>query len=211
MYGIENIGLFIVSGLILNILPGPDSLLIAGRSLSQGFKGGSAAALGIGAGTFVHIFAAMAGLSVVIATSATAFTVIKILGGLYLIYIAVSMILDRESAIQIDCPKQRKEPYRKIFIEGFLTNILNPKVAVFFLAFIPQFISPESQSHPMAFLILGVIFNVNGMLWCHFLAWTSAAVGERVVASGKVKKWLNRIAATMFGYFGIKLVLTAQS
>lgn len=211
MYGIENIGLFIVSGLILNILPGPDSLLVAGRSLTQGFKGGSAAALGIGAGTFVHIFAAMAGLSVVIATSATAFTVIKILGGLYLIYIAVSMIISRESTTSIDCAQPKQESLGKIFTEGFLTNVLNPKVAVFFLAFIPQFISPESQSQPLAFLILGVIFNINGMIWCHFLAWSSSAVGARVVASGNVKKWLNRLAATMFGYFGIRLVLTSQS
>ncbi len=211
MFGIENIGLFIVSGLLLNILPGPDSLLIIGRSASQGFKAGSAAALGIGTGTFVHILAAVVGLSAILATSAMAFTLVKVLGGIYLIYIAISMLLKGAGEPGDNLHELPRQPYGKIFMQGLLTNVLNPKIAVFFLAFMPQFIAVESDNKALAFLVLGVIFNVNGMLWCHFLAWMSATIGARMTASKRVSRWLNRLAATLFGYFGIKLALTTQS
>ena len=211
MFGIENLWLFVVSGFLLNLMPGPDSLLIVGRGASQGFKAGSCAALGIGTGTLVHVLAAAVGLSAILATSAMAFTVVKIVGGLYLVYMAVSMILADRKTQRKETTQPVKASLSKIYYQGFLTNVLNPKVAIFFLAFVPQFISEVSENKAMAFIVLGLIFNINGMLWCHFLAWVSSSAGKKFSASDRMKRWLNRVAASLFGYFGIKLVLSTQS
>lgn len=210
MFGIENLWLFVLSGLLLNILPGPDSLYIVGRSVSQGFKAGSAASLGIGAGTMVHVVAAALGLSVILATSAAAFTIVKIIGCVYLLYIGLTMIFDKSTETSAVQGSPGRSPYTKIFYQGFLTNVLNPKIALFFLAFVPQFISAESVDKALAFIILGLIFNFNGMIWCHMLAWSSASLSKRISANRRMKRWLNRLAGTLFGIFGIKLALSAQ-
>lgn len=209
MLGINDLWLFVLSGILLNILPGPDSLYIISRSASQGFKAGSVAALGIGSGTLVHIFAAALGLSAILATSATAFMVVKIIGALYLISIAISMILSRAQPTSKVAAVQPM-PLRRIFRQGFLTNVLNPKVALFFLAFVPQFIDPASTHKALAFIVLGLIFNVNGMIWCHLLAWSSAHARRRVKQNPRLTLWLNRLAGGLFGYFGVKLAFSTQ-
>ncbi|WP_193165695.1 LysE family translocator [Microbulbifer hainanensis] len=210
MFGIENLWLFVLSGLLLNILPGPDSLYIIGRSASQGFKAGSAAALGIGAGTLVHILAAALGLSVVLATSGELFTAIKLVGCAYLLYIGLTMF--RSQSGRADASRKVEPvPRLKIFYQGFLTNVLNPKVALFFLAFVPQFIAADSDNKALAFILLGLIFNFNGMLWCHFLAWSSASVSRKFTTSERARRWLSRVAGSLFGVFGIKLALSVQS
>lgn len=214
MFGTHDILLFIISGLVLNMIPGPDSLLIIARSAAQGWRAGSAAALGIGSGTFVHIFAAAIGLSAVLATSSTAFAVVKYLGAAYLLYVGMSLILSKQQrAADAEKPLAVPSPmsYRRIFVQGFLTNVLNPKIAVFFLAFVPQFISQESTSKAFAFIMLGCIFNFNSMLWCHFLAISSAFASRRVQASKSITLWLNRIVGALFVSFGIKLVLAERS
>jgi threonine/homoserine/homoserine lactone efflux protein len=214
MFGTHDILLFIISGLLLNMIPGPDSILIMARSATQGWRAGSAAALGIGAGTFVHIFAAAIGLSAVLATSSTAFAVVKYMGAAYLLYVGISLILSKKQRTS-DSEQTLVAPlslsYKRIFMQGFLTNVLNPKVAVFFLAFVPQFISPDSSHKALAFIMLGCIFNFNGMLWCHFLAISSAFASKRVQASATVALWLNRLIGGVFISFGLKLALAERS
>ncbi|MBI3524810.1 MAG: LysE family translocator [Betaproteobacteria bacterium] len=213
MFGTHDLALFIISGLLLNMAPGPDSLLIMARSAAQGWRAGSAAALGIGAGTFVHIFAAALGLSAILATSATAFTVVKYLGAAYLLYVGIGMLLSREKpgpAAEAPLATPPALSYRRIFIQGFFTNVLNPKVAIFFLAFVPQFIAPQSPSKALAFIALGCIFNINGMLWCHFLAVSSAFASKRFQVGRKVANWLNRLIGAVFVSFGIKLALAER-
>lgn len=209
MLGIENLWLFVVSGILLNLIPGPDSVLIAGRAASQGFKAGSAAALGIGTGTLIHIIAAALGLSAILATSATAFTVVKIVGGAYLIYMAVCMIKENTggSATKI----LGSTPLKKIYTQGLITNLFNPKVAIFFLSFMPQFISESSDNKALAFLVLGLIFNFNGMIWCHFIAWASSSMSRKLSVNKTLRKWLNRFSASLFGVFGIRLLFSTQS
>lgn len=208
MFGIHDLTLFIVSGLLLNIMPGPDSLLIVARSASQGWRAGSAAALGIGAGTMVHVAAAALGMSAILATSATAFLVVKYVGAAYIIYMAIGLLRrQRGSSALVTVPPL---PYRKIFAQGFLTNVLNPKVAIFFLAFVPQFIDANAPHKEVAFLILGSIFNVNGMLWCHALALFTAQASSRVKVSPLVALWLNRVTGGLFIWLGIKLALSKQ-
>lgn len=209
MLGIHDLPLFIVSGLLLNILPGPDSLLIVSRSASQGWRAGSAAALGIGAGTFVHVLAAALGMSALLATSASAFTVVKFAGAAYLLYIGLRLCFGaatRPAALVAAPPR----PYRSVFAQGFLTNVLNPKVALFFLAFVPQFIDPASPAKALAFVVLGCIFNLNSMLWCHALAVFAAAAGRRVRLGERAARALNRLVGVVFVSFGLRLALAAR-
>jgi threonine/homoserine/homoserine lactone efflux protein len=214
MFGTQDLAIFIVSGLLLNIAPGPDSLFIMARSALQGWRAGSIAALGIGSGTLVHIFAAALGVSAILATSSNAFLVLKCLGAIYLVYIGIRLALSKQHFPEESASPNSKSyemSYRKIYIQGFLTNVLNPKVAVFFLAFVPQFISPEAAHKSLAFIILGLIFNFNGMLWCHFLAITTAFASKRIQVSNVVASWLNKLTGVIFVSLGIKLAFTQQS
>lgn len=209
MIGIHDLTLFIVSGLLLNIMPGPDSLLIMARSATQGWRAGVAAALGIGTGTMVHVLAAAVGLSAILATSATAFMVVKYIGAAYIIWMAIGLLRSKrkEAAQAVAVPPL---PYRTIFTQGFLTNVLNPKVAIFFLAFVPQFIDSAAPNKALAFIILGCIFNFNGMLWCVSLALFTAFVSARIKVNPDASLWLNRVTGGLFIWLGIKLALSKQ-
>jgi len=218
MFGIHDLTLFVISGLLLNIMPGPDSLLIMTRSATQGWRAGSAAALCIGAGTMIHIFAAALGLSALLATSATAFTAVKWVGAAYIVYVGIGMLRAKlradadDAAAAETAARAAAQPlaYRKIFFQGFLTNVLNPKVALFFLAFVPQFISADSTSKPLAFIVLGCIFNFNGMLWCNGLAVFTAFASARLKVKPLVALWLNRVTGGLFLALGLRLALAEQ-
>jgi len=216
MFGIHDLTLFIISGLLLNIMPGPDSLLIMTRSATQGWRAGSAATLGIGAGTMVHVLAAALGLSALLSTSAAAFTVVKWVGAAYIVYMGIGMLRAKLRDGEVAGAAQladvaRPLAWRKIFLQGFLTNVLNPKVALFFLAFVPQFIAADSSNKPLAFIILGAIFNFNGMLYCHGLALFTAFASTRLNIKPRVSLWLNRTMGGLFLALGVRLALSEQS
>lgn len=210
MFGIHDLPVFIVSGLLLNMAPGPDSLLIVTRSARQGWRAGSAAALGIGAGTCVHVAAAALGLSALLAASATAFAVVKYLGAAYLLYLGLCLLLSRGGAPAAPGAAVPALPYRRIFVQGLVTNVLNPKIALFFLAFMPQFIAPESTNKTAAFMLLGLIFNLNGMLWCHGLALAAAAAGQRVQLRGALARGIQRAIGAVFVSFGLRLATAVR-
>jgi threonine/homoserine/homoserine lactone efflux protein len=212
MAGTQHLWLFIVSGLLLNITPGPDSLFIMARSATQGWRAGFVACWGIGSGVFVHVFAAALGLSALLATSAAAFTAVKIAGATYLAWIGIGMLRQRarDGAPAAVEAVPRVVRYRDIFRQGFLTNALNPKVALFFLAFVPQFIAPDAPSKPLAFIVLGAIFDINGMLWCHALALFTAFASSRLRVGTSVGRWLNRTMGALFVALGAKLALASR-
>jgi RhtB (resistance to homoserine/threonine) family protein len=213
MAGTQHLWLFIVSGLLLNVTPGPDSLFIMARSATQGWRAGFVACWGIGSGVFVHVFAAALGLSALLATSATAFAVVKVIGAAYLVWIGIGMLRQRAAAsetVALAETAPRPIAYGDIFRQGFLTNVLNPKVALFFLAFVPQFIAPDAPSKPLAFIMLGVIFDVNGMLWCHSLALFTAFASRRLNVGAAVGRWLNRTMGAVFVALGAKLALASR-
>lgn len=207
MLGIHDLALFIVSGLLLNMMPGPDSLLIMLRSGSQGWRAGSVAALGIGTGTMVHVLAAALGLSALLSASAELFTVIKLMGALYLVYLGVSLLRQKVSASTAgkEAVALPRLSCGRIFRQGLLTNVLNPKVALFFLAFVPQFIDPAAPQKALAFIVLGCIFNFNGMIWCHLLAFSTAFASRKVRLPARVGVWLNRLMGGLFVSLGLKL------
>jgi len=215
MFGIHDLALFVVSGILLNIMPGPDSLLIMSRSAAHGWKAGCSAALGIGAGTMVHVLAAALGLSALLATSATAFTVVKWVGAAYIVWCGIGML---RAKLRSDAPAGAAAApdgvpvtYRRIFAQGFLTNVLNPKVALFFLAFVPQFISADAPNKALAFLVLGCIFNFNGMLWCNGLAVFTAFASAKLKLKPMVSLWLNRVTGGLFLALGVRLALSEQN
>jgi threonine/homoserine/homoserine lactone efflux protein len=210
MFGIHDLGLFIVSGLLLNIMPGPDSLLIMSRSATQGARAGCVAALGIGAGIFVHMFAAALGLSAILSTSASAFTVVKYVGAAYILYLAFGLLRSKARDAAAAAPLAPL-PFTNIFAQGFLTNVLNPKVALFFLAFVPQFIHADTQYKAFAFIVLGFIFNLNGMLWCCALALFTARAKARMEISPLTALWLKRTTGGLFVWLGVKLALSKST
>jgi threonine/homoserine/homoserine lactone efflux protein len=208
MFGIHDLGAFIVAGLLLNLMPGPDSLLIMSRSAIQGARAGCMAALGIGCGVFVHMFAAALGLSAILSTSATAFTVVKYGGAAYILYLAFGLLRSEPRDAVTEAPALAPMPLSKIFAQGFLTNVLNPKVALFFLAFVPQFIHADAHYKAFAFIVLGCIFNLNGMLWCFALALFSAGAKARMKINPRMSLWLNRTTGGLFVWLGVKLALS---
>jgi threonine/homoserine/homoserine lactone efflux protein len=212
MAGIHDLGLFVFAGVLLNLTPGVDFLYVLGRSASRGLTAGVRAALGIGAGCFVHITAAALGLSAILASSAAAFTIVKWIGAAYLLYVGIGMIRQRASARVSVVPAApcAGGDSRRIFWQGFATNVLNPKVALFFLAFVPQFIDVHSSGKVQAFLVLGTIFNTTGTLWNLFVAWSSASIARRLDLASRVGRWLNRALGAMFIALGVKLALTER-
>lgn len=210
MFGTHDLALFVLSGLLLNVTPGPDTLYIVGRSTVQGGRAGAVAAFGIGAGCFVHTFAAAVGLSAILAASAAAFTAVKLIGAAYLVYLGITLWRAKAKSFG---PETRGLPgtsLRNVFVQGFLTNLLNPKVALFFLAFLPQFIDAAAPGKMAAFVFLGSVFIVNGTLWNLFVAWSAANMGRRIEEHSHLGVWLNRIVGSVFVCLGIKLALTGQ-
>jgi RhtB (resistance to homoserine/threonine) family protein len=211
--GIQNLGLFILAGWALNLTPGPDVFYMVGSTLRSGFRGGVIAMAGIFAGCLVHVFAATVGLSALIATSATAFTLLKWLGAAYLIYIGFQMMrtkLPASDTQQFDVAHSQSISNKTIFIQGFLSNALNPKVALFFLAFLPQFISSHATQPWLAFLALGILFNINAIPVNLGYVMLAAWVSKRMGSLQRGMAWLERAAGALFIGFGVKLALSER-
>jgi len=204
MFGIHNFGLFLAAGVLLNLTPGPDTLYILGRSAAQGREAGVASALGISLGSVFHTCAAALGLSAILATSALAFVAIKLVGGAYLVFLGIKMILDRRRKLILPSNFRRRTAIAA-FRQGVLTNVLNPKVALFFLAFLPQFIDPASNMKIAAFIALGLTFVTTGTIWCLVLAWFASRFSERWRNNESIAQWLNRTAGAVFIFLGLRL------
>ncbi|BAN21782.1 LysE family translocator [Caballeronia insecticola] len=208
MLGITGFAFFLVAVFLLNVTPGPDTAYIVGRSVAQGRGAGIVSALGISAGCIVHTLACAFGLTAILAASATAFTVIKIAGAIYLIYLGVRLIFTKhDDAAPKTQANEKAAPksLRQLFAQGFITNVLNPKVVLFFVSFFPQFVAADSQHKTLAFLTLGVVFIAMSTLWNGFVAWIAGSVTERFAGKSGVKKWLDRGVGGAFVGLGIKL------
>ena len=195
---------FVVAGLALNIVPGADMSFVIASAARGGRRDGIVAALGIGAGTLVHILAATLGLSAILASSQAAFNLIKWAGAAYLLWIAFSLV--RAQRAKAEAPR----PGRRLFRTAMLVNILNPKVALFFLAFLPQFVDPAARVPALQILCLGLWFDLAGTLVNIAVALAAAGTAARlrtVAWLGKAARWL---AATVIGALAVQLALTAR-
>jgi len=198
--------LFMAAGWLLNLTPGPDVLCIVSTSLRHGARAGAVAALGIFAGCFVHVAIATVGLGALLATSATAFTALKWIGAAYLLVMGVRLLRAPAPAPGQTPPAAfEPAPLGRVFRNGFLTNVLNPKVALFFLAFLPQFIDPATPNKTIAFLLLGLIFSINALPvtlgYAALAAWAAPRLQRAMTA-------LDRVAGALFIGFGLRLAFT---
>ncbi|TAL93637.1 MAG: LysE family translocator [Paraburkholderia sp.] len=217
MFGITHFAFFVVAVFLLNITPGPDTAYIVGRSVAQGRGAGLMSALGISAGCCVHSLACAFGLTALLAASATAFTVIKFVGAIYLIYLGARLIFAKPAAEPSDPAKTAPsrapgapKSLRQLFLQGFWTNVLNPKVVLFFVSFFPQFVIADSAHKTLAFLALGVVFVVMSMVWNSFVAWIAGSVTQSFSGKPGVKKWLDRGVGSAFVGLGIKLATASR-
>ncbi len=204
MFGTQNISVFLLAAISLNLLPGADTLYIIARSIAQGQKAGIVSVLGISTGSLLHTTAAAFGLSAILATSAIAFAIIKWIGAVYLVYLGVQMFINNSSPDDIDIATESQSLWN-IYSQGILTNILNPKVALFFLALLPQFVAPASTYKMVSFFFLGCLFVTTGTLWCLFIALLAAKASSVVRSKTRLINIVRRITGVIFISLGIKL------
>lgn len=209
MLGIHDYWLFVATGVLLNLTPGQDTLYILGRSIAQGRQIGVASALGISAGGVVHTFAAALGLSAILTTSASAFVALKVAGAVYLVYLGVRMLITRTTVVGSTDTAGLVNMWTA-FRQGMLTNVLNPKVALFFLALMPQFIEPDSPTKVGAFLVLGFTFLTTGTVWCLILALGASRVRSFFAGRPRALQSLSRASGALFIFLGLRLAASKQ-
>ncbi len=207
LLGISDFGLFCLAVLLLNATPGPDTAYIVGRSVAQGRAAGLVSALGIALGICVHSLLSALGLSALLAASATAFLMIKLAGGAYLVFLGARMLLAPAAAAAVDRQPSAR-PLRTIFWQAALTNLLNPKVILFFLSFFPQFVHPSSAHKTAAFLLLGAAFVIMSTFWNSGTALLAGTLTHRAGRNPHIRQWLERTVGAAFIALGLKLALS---
>ncbi|MEH6630491.1 MAG: LysE family translocator [Halopseudomonas aestusnigri] len=200
---------FVLAGIALNLTPGVDMAYVLAKTTDQGKRAGLLAAFGISLGSMAHATASALGISALLATSQTAFLILKIAGALYLLYIAFTILTSKsdETESQIGKAPQKRKAV-KIILEGATTNLLNPKIGLFMLAFLPQFIDAAPQDVVWQTLALGLLFNINGYLVFVALICLTAMASAKIKASARIKKFLRWITATILGGMAIRIVFT---
>jgi threonine/homoserine/homoserine lactone efflux protein len=205
MFGIENYPGFIIAAILLNLTPGIDTMYILTQSVAHGKTAGLVSVAGIMSGCLVHVLCATFGLSLILSTSAIAFTIIKYAGAIYLIYLGTKTLLEKGNAFENSLSDARAGGLIKTYKQGIFTNILNPKVGLFFLSFLPQFINPAHVEGPAPFLILGGTFLVTGTIWCLILNWTAALMTNTLRNNKTTRILLQKLSGIIFIGFGLKL------
>lgn len=207
MFDAQTLFAFLVASTAIILVPGPAQALILSRTLASGREAGLLTAVGLNVATLAHAVAAGLGLSAVLAQSALAFTVVKFVGAAYLIYLGVRAIAGAEGQAQQGAVEP--EPAARAFRQAFITGLLNPKVALFFLAFLPQFIRPSAGSVLLQALILGAILGVLDLIYAAFLIWI-AVRATAWLASPRTAVWRSRFTGTVLIALGARLAFAEQ-
>ncbi|ALD92049.1 LysE family translocator [Cupriavidus gilardii] len=216
MLGIVDLPLFIGAVFLLNVTPGPDTAYIVGRSVAQGRAAGVMSSLGVSAGCCVHALATAFGLTAVLAASPVAFTAIKYAGGAYLAWLGLKLLWSswrtsaRGAGAAAQAPATDRRSLRALFMQGFLTNVLNPKVILFFVSFIPQFVDPRAGQQTLAFLALGAIMVAMSTVWTVAVAWMAGTLTRRAGEAPRLKCWLDRVIGMAFIGLGARLAMTQR-
>ena len=207
---IHDFWVFAFASLMLNITPGNDMLYVASRSAGQGVRAGIISAFGIMAGCLVHIFAAVVGISAIIARSATAFDVIKYAGAAYLIYLGAKSFFSKKKPSFVLEDKLKPRSYPSIFVQGAITNVLNPKVALFFFAFLPQFVDIKNPHPQWQILLMGIGFDCSGTVVNILVAVLFGKMGNWLSKSPRFIRLQQKITGMMLIVLGIKVALTSK-
>ena len=198
---------FIPAGLALNLTPGADMMFCLGQGLKSGRRAAMAANFGIAVGGMVHTLLAALGLGALVAAHPSAFEAIRWLGVGYLLWLAISALRSSPFAAE---PQVRRTSTAKAFWQGLMVNLLNPKVILFILAFLPQFVDPTRPILPQ-FLTLGLVFSFGGLMVNGAVGLFAGSIGQRVARSAGLAKWLSRISATIFGALALRLALMPRN
>ncbi len=191
---IATLGVFILASVALYISPGPDMIYVASRSIGQGRRAGIVSCFGVQTGLIIHMLAASFGLAALLAEFPSAFEIIRWLGIGYLVYMGVRTMTDRNSAFELDAQKSAAWSDQKLYLQGLFVNLLNPKIAIFFLAFLPQFTDPAMGDLSTQMLFYGVVFNLGGFPWILFMAVLFGAAGNWLSERPKMitlQRWIT--------------------
>jgi len=210
LFGIENYAGFVAAAIILNLTPGADTLYILTRSIAQGSRAGLMSVAGIMSGCVVHVLAAAFGLSLILSTSAVAFFLVKWAGALYLIFLGIKALTSSTPAFEARVSRFTHKDLFTIYKQGVITNVLNPKVALFFLSFLPQFIDPAHARGPLPFLLLGGTFLFTGTIWCLILTRTATRMTLTFRENARIGIWMQKLSGIIFIAFGLKLALDTR-
>lgn len=211
LQGITSYEAFLVSALIFAMTPGLDTVFVLNKALGTGRRSALIASLGINCGVLVHTAIGALGLSAILATSVTAFNVLKWAGAAYLVWLGFRALFTKEVPVgKLLGDQAHEESAWTSFRTGMIANVLNPKVALFVLAFFPQFITHEAAGTPMPFIVLGVSYALVGVVWYLVLAWFAGTAGTVLRKSPSFGRWLNRVSGAIFILLGAKIALTQR-
>jgi threonine/homoserine/homoserine lactone efflux protein len=199
--------LFIAASIVLAIVPGPDMIYMLGRCIAQGRRAGVMAAIGFNLGGYVHLTAAVLGLSAILTTSSVAFTAVRWVGAAYLVYLGIRAIFSRGGPLVLASGGVPTRDDRTILRQAFLSDLLNPKVAMFFLALIPQFVAPNGPHPTLQILLLGVTSNVINLPINLLIVYGSAGVTGALRRNRQVSGWLQKAMGAMFVALGLRLAI----
>jgi RhtB (resistance to homoserine/threonine) family protein len=211
MTGIIHYETFILTGILLNITPGNDTIFILSRSMAQGKKAGFMSVLGIATGSLIHTILAAFGLSIIIAKSILVFNIIKYAGAVYLLYIGYQMLTDKKNLNTDASFSEKSINLKKIYRDGVITNVLNPKVALFFISFLPQFIDSNLSNTVLPFIKLGVTFTITGTIWCLILANFASFIFSKLKHNKTLSNYINKTCGAVLVGLGIKVALSNQN
>ncbi len=208
MFDVNAVAMFFTASVLLALAPGPDNLYVMTQSMLKGRTAGLMVTLGLSTGLIGHSSAVALGVAVLFQTSALAFTILKLTGAAYLVYLAWKAFGAPMSTLNMQ--KSAEVSYWYLYRRGVIMNITNPKVSIFFLAFLPQFSNPSKGSLPLQLALLGGIFIISTLLVFSSIAYLAGIIGKWFLKSKKAEKILNRVAGIVFVMLAIKLALTSQ-
>lgn len=205
--GIENFMTFMMTALFFLMIPGIDTVFVLNKSIGQSRRAGVYATFGVNSGVLVHTLFAALGLSILVAKSAVAFDILKYVGAGYLIYLGILQLKNKDNILSNQEGKQDPKTVKSSFWSGFMTNALNPKVALFFLAFFPQFINPTQLENPVPFILLGLTYGLIGVVWFLILTVFAGLFSKKIQQHPQAGVRLNKISGVVFILMAIKIAV----
>jgi RhtB (resistance to homoserine/threonine) family protein len=208
MGSIHQFLIFLSVAILLNVVPGPDHVYIVSRTVAQGRFSGFLSSWGVCTGAMVYVVATALGISAVIASSATAFMVVKLMGAAYLVWLGIQALQSHGVSFQVDTSLTNKTTLWRIYRQGVLVDILNPKVAVFFIAFLPQFVDQSKGTAWWQMIVLGAIVIVIAIIYETVLILGAGMISRRLRNNKKIGKWLDRTLGCVLIALGLSLAIT---
>ena len=209
MIDISNLYMFIAASFLLCLAPGPDNIYVLTQGMTKSKKAAIVTTFGLASGLIVHTSAAAFGISVIFQTSELAFNIVKFVGAAYLLYIAYQAFKYRNEALDLSVQNSSSE-LKKLYVKGFVMNVLNPKVSIFFLAFLPQFVSPVNGSIPMQMIMLGIIFMMMTIVVFSSIGIAGNLLSSKLVENPSISKVMNLLTSFVLGGLALKLALSER-